>query len=288
MAEADAQTRDFAPQESQDLDELKEHESSSSDDSDTASLYDGDQYGGGYENTYERRQSSIVARTRRQSSFYKKRESVIASIRSRKPTEPFTHKLAYTPTASDVIVEFEGPEDPYKAINWPFKKKFITTTLYGLTTMGTTFASSVYSPAIPYIAKEFHVSKEVASLGISLLLVGYGVGPLVWAPLSEVYGRKHAVQGPYFIAAIFAFAAATAKDFQTLMISRFFAGFFGSAPVTNTGGVMGDMWSPAQRGAAIAGYSLAIVGGPTLGPVVGSACVTSYLGWRWTQYVGRS
>ena len=49
------------------------------------------------------------------------------------------------------------------------------------------------------------------------------------------------------------------------MLTRFFAGLFGSAPVTNTGGVLGDIWNPQQRGTAIVGYAFAVVGGPTIG-----------------------
>lgn len=79
------------------------------------------------------------------------------------------------------------------------------------------------------------------------------------------YGRRPAVLIPYFIAACFSFGTATAKDIQTILITRFFAGLFGSAPVTNTGGVLGDIWSPSQRGTAIVGYAFAVVGGPTLG-----------------------
>jgi MFS family permease len=61
---------------------------------------------------------------------------------------------------------------------------------------------------------------------------------------------------------IFSFATATAKDFQTVCITRFFTGFFGAAPITCTGGVFADIWSPAQRGNAIVGYALAVAGGP--------------------------
>lgn len=70
-----------------------------------------------------------------------------------------------------------------------------------------------------------------------------------------------------------------------MMITRFFAGFFGSAPVTNTGGVLGDIWTAEERGAAIVGYAMAVVGGPVIGPIVGGAIVQSYLRWRWTEYI---
>lgn len=126
---------------------------------------------------------------------------------------------------------------------------------------------------------------EVSLLGLSVLLCGFGLGPLIWAPLSEVYGRKPAVLTPYFLAAVFSFGTAASKDIQTIVITRFFAGFFGSAPVTNTGGVLADIWAPTQRGTALVAYALAVVGGPVLGPIVGSAVVQSYLRWRWTEYL---
>lgn len=49
---------------------------------------------------------------------------------------PFNHPLSHTKTSTDVIVDFDGPDDPYRPLNWPFHKKAITTVLYGLTTMG--------------------------------------------------------------------------------------------------------------------------------------------------------
>jgi hypothetical protein len=238
-------------------------------------------------------EQSVICRT----------NTALSVLRQRQPVQRFTHTLSHTKTGSDVIVDFDGPDDPYKPLNWPFKKKVVTTVLYGLTTMGATWASSVYSPAVRPVAQHFHVGQEVSILGISLLLIGFGLGPLIWAPLSEVYGRKGAVLIPYFIAGIFSFGTATAKDIQTVLITRFFAGFFGSAPVTNTGGVLGDIWPAQSRGVAIVGYAMAVVGGPTLGkpllkvilsthitdgdkgPIAGGAIVQSYLGWRWTEYV---
>ena len=97
-----------------------------------------------------------------------------------------------------------------------------------------------------------------------------------------------AVLIPYFIAICFTFGTATAENIQTVLITRFFAGVFGSAPVTNTGGVLGDIWSPAQRGNALVGYAMTLVGGPLIGPIAGGAIVNSYLEWRWTEYVGNS
>jgi hypothetical protein len=67
-------------------------------------------------------------------------QSIISRIRSREPGQiaKFTHPLSHTRTSPDVLVDFDGPDDPYHPRNWGFNKKCVTTVLYGLTTMGKT------------------------------------------------------------------------------------------------------------------------------------------------------
>lgn len=212
-------------------------------------------------------------------------QTILSRIRSRPPLGTFTHPLVHQKTTVDDLVDFDGPNDPYHPVNWTMKKKIITTALYGFTTMAATWASATLSAGTRQISDEFHIGTQTTTLGTTLFLFGFGIGPLLWAPLSEVYGRKLAVIPPMFIAACFTFATATAKDVQTIMITRFFAAFFASAPVTNTGGVLADLFPPTQRGYAVASYSMAVVFGPVFGPIVGAAFVSNpSLGWRWTEY----
>jgi MFS transporter, DHA1 family, multidrug resistance protein len=58
--------------------------------------------------------------------------------------------------------------------------------LFGFTTMCSTFASSVFSPATSYVARQYGISTEVAILGLSLFIAGYVPGPVIFAPISEV------------------------------------------------------------------------------------------------------
>lgn len=91
---------------------------------------------------------------------------------------------------SDIVVDFDGQEDPYNPQNWPFGKKVVTTLLWALTTCWIVFASAIYSAGIGQIIQQFHVNSETAASGVSLMMFGFGLGPMIWAPLSEVYGRK--------------------------------------------------------------------------------------------------
>ncbi len=89
----------------------------------------------------------------------------------------------------------------------------------------------------------------------------------------------------YLIFGIFLIAVATAENIQTVMLCRFFAGLFASAPLSNAAGAMADLWNDHDRALAIVGYSVSVIGGPNVGPLIGSAITESYLGWRWTEYI---
>ncbi|KAI0427175.1 MFS multidrug transporter-like protein [Xylaria sp. FL1042] len=186
--------------------------------------------------------------------------------------------------ASD-IVGFDGEADPLNPKNWPTSKKVYTTALWALTTCWITFASAIYSAGTLEISEEFNVSPTTATAGTSLLVFGFALGPLLWAPLCEVYGRKWTALAPYFISAAFAFGTATAKDIQTVLITRFFAGAFGSGPISITGGAIVDIWQPPQLGTPLVCYGITIAAAPTLGPIIGGAFIASGAGWRWTQYL---
>lgn len=101
----------------------------------------------------------------------------------------FWHPLVNDASSPDTVVEFDGPDDPYNPLNWSMSRKVATTVLYGLSTCWITFASAVYSAAIEPITHEFNVSTEASAAGVSLIVFGFAVG-FIWAPLSEIYGRK--------------------------------------------------------------------------------------------------
>lgn len=120
---------------------------------------------------------------------------------------------------------------------------------------------------------------------LKILFRSLGLGPLLWAPISEVYGRRLAALPSFFIGAVFTFGTATAKDIQTILITRFFAAFFASAPLVNTGGVLADLYQPKDRTLAMIGYQMSVVGAPLLAPIVGAAMIENNVSWRWLEYV---
>lgn len=161
----------------------------------------------------------------------------------------------------------------------------MVTIVLGFMTFCITFASSVFSTATVPTAIEFGVSNEVMILGTSLFVLGFAVGPPLWGPISEVYGRKMPLFFGFFVFAIFQIPVAVAQNLQTIMLCRFFGGFFGSAPLAIVGGTLTDFWEPVDRGIAVCVFAAATFIGPVAGPIVGGFITQSYLGWRWTEYL---
>lgn len=164
------------------------------------------------------------------------------------------------------------PCDPFNPQDWTTRKKWTMTILTAFSTLAVAFVSSAFSGGLAYIAAEFGVSEELSILGISLFVVGFAVGPLLWAPMSESFGRQTLYFGTYAALVAFNAGAAGAPNFPCLVILRFFAGAFGSSPLTNSGGVIADMFTAKERGFATAVFAAAPFLGPSLGKSTPPSC----------------
>ncbi|KAI4210577.1 MAG: hypothetical protein LQ351_006555 [Letrouitia transgressa] len=173
-------------------------------------------------------------------------------------------------------VDFDPMDDPFHPYNWK------------RSTNGTfivSYTSAIFAPAISSASKVFDVGPEVGALGTTLYVLGFASGPLIWAPWSEVQGRKWPLTISMLVGGIFTIASALAKDFQTLIICRFFAGVCGAGQLTVVPGVLADIFDNTYRGVAISLYALTVFVGPFTAPFTGGYLVSSSLGWRWVLYI---
>ena len=164
--------------------------------------------------------------------------------------------------------------------------RVLTAIMLGYTTLTAAFASSIFSAATFPVSIQFGVSTEVGVLGVSLYVLGFAFGPILWAPLSELRGRKLPLTLAMFGFSIFSVATAAGKDLQTVLISRFFTGAFGSAPLAIVAAVFSDIFDNRSRGLAITVFSMTVFTGPLLAPFIGGFIVINpHMGWRWTGYL---
>jgi multidrug resistance protein len=142
-------------------------------------------------------------------------------------------------------------------------------------------SETMIAPAINVIATNLHFSNQYDSmLCLSTFLIGIAVGPLILAPLSEVYGRRPVLLSGGLFYTIWTTACGFAKSKAQLFILRTLSGFGGSVALAIGGGVIGDVWTADRRARALAWYLLAPLLGPAIGPIVGGF-VTDAGSWRW-------
>ncbi|KAE8335788.1 hypothetical protein BDV24DRAFT_143072 [Aspergillus arachidicola] len=210
---------------------------------------------------------------------------------------PYFRMLIDQGAITQDVLHFDYPgsgteEDPY-VVSWipndsrnpqlfGFGRKLTITLVVAFSTMIVALTSSAYSGSVGSIVTSFDVSTEVATLGLSLFVLGFAVGPLLWAPISEVFGRQRPFFASFLAMAAFSAGCAGAQNIWSLVILRFFAGAFGSAPLTNAGGTISDMFTARQRGLALSLYAAAPFLGPALGPIIGGF-LSMNAGWRWVE-----
>ncbi|OAL36274.1 hypothetical protein AYO20_04432 [Fonsecaea nubica] len=232
-------------------------------------------------------------------------------------TGTFTLRLEHDPHEKDAAKD-DGDQEALAPFDSPFDlpvwRKWVITTLLALMTTAVTFASSVWSSAIAVTSKEFHVSETVSLLGVSLYVLGFAVGPIVWGmffspcplrllssmslsscadlrvvvfegPLSEFKGRRLPLFSAFFVWTLLQIPVGVVNNLPALLVCRLLAGCFGASPQVLVGATYADFWEPAERGVATAVYSVAVYVGPTLGPIFGALLTESSLGWHWTGWV---
>lgn len=194
-------------------------------------------------------------------------------------------------TISRVSGKFEDHElvtfrinDPENPKNWSKAYKWWCTMGVAYTCFVVAFNSAVITANLEGVSDTFHVSMEVSLLTVTMFVIGFGVGPLAFAPLSEMYGRKPVYVITIALAIIFEIPCAVAQNIGTLLVCRLIDGIAFSAPMTLVGGTLADLWRNQERGVPMAVFSAAPFIGPAIGPLCGGF-LGEARGWRWLYWI---
>ncbi|CAD0113425.1 unnamed protein product [Aureobasidium uvarum] len=183
------------------------------------------------------------------------------------------------------VVEWEGSHDPLKPQNWSTTKRMWATVVVSLVALAGTAASSIDAAVLPQYADYFHVSEVAGSLATAMYLIGFAVGSQFAGPFSETFGRNIIYIVTMCIYMLFLLGCALAPNFGGHIVLRFFAGLFGSTPLTVAGGTIADLWNPLEKTFSFPVYAFIGFSGPLFGPVIGSYIGPSGMSWRWCEWL---
>ncbi|KAF4153846.1 hypothetical protein CNMCM6069_000271 [Aspergillus lentulus] len=185
------------------------------------------------------------------------------------------------PPEYEIYWESVDSENPR---TWPLWYKGLTVVVMSLGATVISLFSTLYTSGIPGLMEDFHVSKLTALLGVTTYLLGMAAGSLFVAPLSEVVGRRPVYVVSMSVFLVLLLPSALAQNITSIIASRFFGGFFGSAMMSNSPASVNDVISDEHRALAFGIWSIGPANGPVYGPIIGGF-VFQYLGWRWTNWI---
>ncbi|ABN67308.1 Synaptic vesicle transporter SVOP [Scheffersomyces stipitis CBS 6054] len=182
------------------------------------------------------------------------------------------------------IVEFV-PNDEKNPKNLSITTKWVYTGVLGFMCFVVALGSAIVTGDLERPAEYFGVSQEVIILAsVTVFVIGFGVGPLLFAPMSEEVGRKPIYATTLAIAVVFIVPCGAAKNIGTLLVCRLIDGIAFSAPMTLIGGSLADIWEGKDRGTAMAIFSAAPFLGPVTGPIFGGLLADHAPTWRWIYW----
>ncbi|KAK0736030.1 major facilitator superfamily domain-containing protein [Apiosordaria backusii] len=177
---------------------------------------------------------------------------------------------------------------------WAPHRKNVLLFLSCVATFLTAYTAGSYSPPAALIQASLSPvpsTVEPVLAGITTFCVGFGLAPMMLAPLSEMNGRY-----PVFVVAgvvyvVFQGICGVVTSLPALLVARFLVGGGASVFSTMVGGVIADMYDKEERNTPMALFSGSVLAGTGLGPMV-CAIMAERWGdlerygdaWKWTWW----
>lgn len=159
------------------------------------------------------------------------------------------------------------------------KNKAILVGVSGAAFLGP-FTQTVYTPSLPELQAQFQVNTVLINLTISLFTAILAVGSFVVGPLADTRGRRAVLLPGLLVFCAGSLLCLSADAYGWFLAGRALQALGISAALLVAPTVVGDIYPPQQRAAAMSTYQTAVFLGPVFGPVLGGI-IAAYLSWRW-------
>jgi DHA1 family bicyclomycin/chloramphenicol resistance-like MFS transporter len=149
----------------------------------------------------------------------------------------------------------------------------------GFLTMFGPMAIDMYLPALPAIGADLGADQAKVQMTLSIFLIGYGAGQLLWGPLGDRYGRKWPAAVGVLLFILASAGCALAPDIWSLTAWRFLHGVGACAAPVIARAMVRDSFD-RDRGASVMSLMMLVMGvAPMLAPLAGGQ-VLDHVGWR--------
>lgn len=146
----------------------------------------------------------------------------------------------------------------------------------------------LFTPALPNIAKYFAITDGVAQQTITLFLVGYALGQLIYGPIANRFGRKPSLYAGIILQIISSFLCVLAgviHVYSLLVLGRFLLALGSGVGLKMTFTLINETHAPDSASQKLSYLMIAFAITPGLGVMIGGF-LSSHFGWTSTFYAG--
>ncbi|KAE8442608.1 hypothetical protein EG329_003031 [Mollisiaceae sp. DMI_Dod_QoI] len=181
-----------------------------------------------------------------------------------------------------LLVDWYMTDDPENPHNWSSAKKLLISFQICVYSFAVYVGSSIYSPVLEGVEEDFGVDSVAGLLGLALYVLAYGIGPMLFSPLSEIpaLGRTPIYIWTFLVFVILCVPTALVDNFPGLLVLRFLLGFFGSPCLATGAATFQDMYSMVKMPHLLAFWAGSVTLGPALAPIISGFSV-GVKGWHW-------
>jgi len=140
-------------------------------------------------------------------------------------------------------------------------------------------AMNIYLPALPAVQAHFGVTVAEANTTVSLTLIAFAIGILVYGPLSDRYGRRPVIFAGQLVFAAGNLLCLLSPSFTVLLAGRIVQALGTSAGLVVSRAMLGDLYGREKMARMLAFLTMVMVVGPTVAPLVGGFLTESF-GWH--------
>ncbi|OCX83651.1 DHA2 family efflux MFS transporter permease subunit [Acidithiobacillus thiooxidans] len=143
---------------------------------------------------------------------------------------------------------------------------------------------TIVSVALPYMAGSLSANTSQISWVVTSYLVAAAISTPLTGFLAARWGRRRLLLASLGGFVVVSGLCGVSQDLMEIVFLRLLQGLVGAPLPSLAQAMLIEAYPPEMRGRITARWSLAVVAGPILGPVIGGILVT-HLDWRWVFYV---
>ncbi|KAJ5657118.1 uncharacterized protein N7484_000767 [Penicillium longicatenatum] len=138
--------------------------------------------------------------------------------------------------------------DQNSPASWSWYRKHLILLQCGLHAVGPGFSAAILIPATEVLASQFNIAPQTATYPLAVQVLFLGMGPFLWTPLLNSYGRRPVLIGSMLLSSIAALGAGFTKTYGTHLTARLFQAIGISSGFIIPGVIVVDLFRPEQRG----------------------------------------